>query len=36
MLFRSRLARKADGTCNDRAAPLHERDVVAATGHLTY
>ena len=32
----ARLARKADGTCNDRAAPLHERDVVAATGHLTY
>jgi len=31
-----RLARKADGTCNDRAAPLRERDVVAATGHLTY
>ena len=32
----ARLARNADGTCNDRAAPLRERDVVAATGHLTY
>ena len=31
-----RLARNDDGTCNDRAAPLRERDVLAATGHLTF
>jgi hypothetical protein len=31
-----RLARRANGTCNDRAVPLHERDVVAAKGSLTY
>lgn len=33
---RGRLARNPDGSCDDHAAPLRERDVVAGTGHLTY
>jgi len=31
-----RVARSPDGSCNDQAAPLRERDVVAARGRLTY